>query len=81
MKFLISKTSDENMEDMEEAKQEEYIQEVIKGEPEVVKGWFIEINTLQELLNLQTRFKHELIITTGFGTDMPEIEIYDTWRE
>lgn len=81
MKFLISKTSSENMEDMEEAKQEEYVQEIIKGHPKVVKGWFIEINTLQELLNLKTRFKQDLIITTRSGTDIPEIEIYDTWRE
>lgn len=81
MKFLISRTSNRNMEDIEEARKEDYVEEIIKGKPKVVEGWFIEINTLQELLNLKTRFNEELIITTRYGTDIPEIEIYDDYRE
>lgn len=38
-------------------------------------GWFIEINTLEELVGLQKQLGIELILKDG------EIEIYDDYRE
>lgn len=41
--------------------------------------WYIEINTLDELLALVNRAQEEIIIMErGYGY---EIEIYDGWRE
>lgn len=47
------------------------------------KCTYIQINSLEELLELQKVLGHELIISsTGFGeTEIKTIEIYDTYRE
>lgn len=42
-------------------------------------GWFIELNTLEELIELMNQVEDELIITSE--DDMLTIEIYDYYRE
>ena len=44
----------------------------------IVKHWEVDINTLEELLELQTEVNNPLIISSG---DMLEIEIYDDYGE
>ena len=48
------------------------------GKIRIIKHWEVDINTLEELLELETEVTHPLII---FSDDMREIEIYDDWRE
>lgn len=48
------------------------------GKTKIVKHWEIDINTLEELIELETEVDHLLIISSG---DLPEIEIYDKYRE
>lgn len=45
-------------------------------------GWFIEINTLEELLDFKDRCKDEIIIKNDYGNkSIRAIEIYDDYRE
>lgn len=45
------------------------------------KGWFIDINSLDELLAFQEKYGR-LVIESMFGSmDTVEIEIYDSYRE
>lgn len=43
--------------------------------------WFVEINTMEELINLKNEVKEELVIRNAWESDMPAIEIYDDYRE
>lgn len=50
--------------------------------PNGAEGYFIEINSIEELLELQKEVRSELIIT--YATDnesIPAIEIYNSYRE
>jgi dissimilatory sulfite reductase (desulfoviridin) alpha/beta subunit len=47
--------------------------EMIKGEPR----WFIEVNTIQDILDLAKKYKASIIIHRSG----PELEIYDGYRE
>lgn len=51
----------------------------VYGVRKLVERNFIEINNLDELIELSKDVKHELIISTHY--DIPEIEIYDDYRE
>jgi len=45
-------------------------------------GWFIKINTLEELMKFKEKYGEELVITTAtFNYKIPCIEIYDFYRE
>ena len=44
----------------------------------IVNHWGVDINTLEELLELQKEVEHPLIVSYD---DTLEIEIYDDWRE
>ena len=48
------------------------------GKIRIVKHWEVDINTLEELLELETEVTNPLIISSD---GMPEIEIYDDYRE
>ena len=48
------------------------------GKIRIVKHWEVDINTLEELFELETEVANSLIISSG---GMPEIEIYDGYRE
>ena len=48
------------------------------GKIRIVKHWEVGINTLEDLLELETEVTSPLIISSG---GMPEIEIYDDYRE
>lgn len=45
-------------------------------------GYFIEINTIEELMSLKQEIGHELILTEAqFNKNIPCLEIYNGWRE
>ncbi len=48
------------------------------GKIRIIKHWEVDINTLEELLELETEVEHPLIISSD---DSLEIEIYDDYRE
>ena len=48
------------------------------GKIRIIKHWEVDINTLEELLELETEVASPLIISSG---DSLEIEIYDDYRE
>ena len=41
----------------------------------------VELNGLEDLVGLQNKVGCELIVTTHMFTKLPEIEIYNGWRE
>ena len=43
--------------------------------------WGIEINTLEELMEFQKDVGSDLILITYAHSEIPEIEIYDDYRE
>lgn len=50
--------------------------------PNGAEGTFIEINSIEELLELQKEVRSELIITSAtYNESIPAIEIYDDYRE
>lgn len=50
--------------------------------PNEVEGHFIEINSIEELLEFQKKVGSELIITSAFDNEsIPAIEIYNYYRE
>lgn len=48
------------------------------GKIRIVKHWEVDINALEELLELEAEVTNPLIISSD---GMPEIEIYDDYRE
>ena len=48
------------------------------GKIRIIKHWEVDINTLEELLELEAEVNNSLIISSD---DSPEIEIYDCYRE
>ena len=48
------------------------------GKIRIIKHWEVDINTLEELLELETEVDNPLIISSD---GMREIEIYDSYRE
>lgn len=50
--------------------------------PNGVEGRFIEINSIEELLEFKKKVGNELIITSSLNNEsIPAIEIYDDYRE
>lgn len=50
--------------------------------PNGAEGHFIEINSIEELLEFQKKVGSELIITSSFNNEsIPAIEIYNYYRE
>ena len=50
--------------------------------PNVAEGYFIEINSIEELLELQKEVRSELIITSAADNEsILAIEIYNNYRE
>ena len=50
--------------------------------PNGAEGHFIEINSIEELLEFQKKVGSELIITSSFNNEsIPAIEIYNDYRE
>lgn len=45
-------------------------------------GWFLEIDTLQELIGFMKKVDEDIVIhKNDWNHDILELEIYDTWRE
>lgn len=84
MRFRIGRSSDPiiNFNETPPCKNAVIIEEqdmiAVSGKILHRKHWEVDINTIDELLELQTEVSHPLIISSD---DSPEIEIYDDWRE
>lgn len=74
MEFIISRTSHRTLWQNEVPPCEGAYQ---KHPSEIT--WYIIINSLEELLSLEERVGHDLVL--GWYGPVPTIEIYDTWRE
>ena len=87
MKFLISRASisyDEDAAPCEKAIKEKYvvINSTTNYKMEEKEGWFIEINTLEQLLEFQNRYDDLIIIKRDdLNKDLIEIKIYDSYAE
>jgi len=82
MKFRIKRTS--NFDGEEKPCEKAYGGEHLGGRANDVRVWYIDINTLDELIALRDEVENELIVGTAYEkelNDMPEIEIYDDYRE
>lgn len=53
-------------------------QVMVREKVRYIPHWEVDINTLEELLELQKEVEHPLIVSYD---DTLEIEIYDDWRE
>ena len=82
MKFRIKRTS--NWGGEEKPCEKAYGGKHLGGRADDVRVWYIDINTLDELIALRDEVENELIVGTANEkelNDMPEIEIYDDYRE
>lgn len=82
MKFRIKRTS--NWDGEEKPCENAYGGEHLGGRADDVRVWYIDINTLDELIALRNEVENELIIDTTWEKELngiPEIEIYDDYRE
>jgi hypothetical protein len=80
MKYVVTRTSDfwgENPQCPNAQK------EIVQKDGELVEAYTIELNTLEELCNLSKEVGNPIIVFTksGWGFDIPELEIYDDYRE
>lgn len=85
MKFAISRTSIGHMRRGEKP-YEGCTWETLAGHHEQdtpwVRGvWVLEIDTLEDLLALKQAAGYELVLTDEYASGLPEIEIYDNYRE
>ena len=56
--------------------------ELIEKEGELIETYTIDINTMEELLKLIKDVRHPIIVFEhGYGKTLPELEIYDGYRE
>lgn len=81
MKFVLSRTSagDINVDDKKYkvTKTQEYDEWLEK----YIDKYFIEINSLEELMEFQKGYGKIIIMDNRYGGKMKEIEIYDDYRE
>lgn len=81
MKFRVTRTSswsNDNLE-CEEAFQEEVIIDKGTEHERKVMDWFVNIDTLQELVEFINKYEGRVVIITDRLE--PILEIYDDWRE
>ena len=81
MEFVLSRTSsgDVNVDDKKYkvTKTQEYDEWLEK----YIDKYFIEINSLEELMEFQKGYGKIIIMDNRYGGEMKEIEIYDDYRE
>lgn len=83
MKFEISRVSEwHDKSPCEEAYSQEVEFFAYEGEPNPQTVWFIDINTLEELMAFCTKYG-DLVLrpSTWRIADVPSLEIYDDYRE
>lgn len=51
------------------------------GSDKYIKCWYVDINSLQELLDFEKKYGDIIITTSLFDNKTPVIEIYDYYRE
>lgn len=80
MKFIVHRTSEyRDIQPCVGAEFEEYKVRSYLGEERIIKNFFVNINTLEELLNFME--KHgRIVLDKNFDGEL-SLEIYDTWRE
>ena len=86
MKFKVRRTSewDVDVQPCKEAHQETFVSIDLRGK--IARdfdaiGWFIEINTLEELLKFREKYG-DLVLTKHYlNPEIVEVEIYDDYRE
>jgi hypothetical protein len=83
VKFEISKTS-ESTADASAPCSRAYLE--VEERPDKViyqiNHWFVDLNTLEDLLKLIDEVEQEIIVNGGLDSILnPSIEIYDTYRE
>lgn len=87
MKFIIYRTSDHfNYKDIKKLnidlnKYRASIESIIDRFGDECKYAVIEINTLENLIELNKDYGNIILHKPDFVKGMREIEIYDTWRE
>ena len=87
MKFIVYRTSSNfNMEDLTElniniTKYNVSIETIIDRFGNKCKNAIIEINTLEDLIELNNDYGAIIIHMPYFNKEFKEIEIYDDWRE
>lgn len=83
MKFKVTRTSIWN-DEISPCKEANRINErgyIQREFPNDSIGWFIEINSLEELMNFKNRYGDIVITNCWENQNITEIEIYDTYRE
>lgn len=83
MKFVLSRTSAEDVGDIKIDDKKYKIIKVkryLRWIDKYVDKLFIEINSLEELMEFQKDYG-DIVITDESGGEMKEIEIYDDYRE
>lgn len=80
MKYVVTRTSDwwdENPQCPNAQK------EMVQKDGKLVEAYTIALNTLEELNNLSKEVNSPIIVfaNSGWGFDIPELEIYDGHRE
>ena len=78
MKIKIRRTS---VWDDEKPCQEAYKEKYVSDNGNKYIGWFIDINSLDELLELKEKYGDIIITNNILNQDRLELEIYDTLRE
>jgi hypothetical protein len=88
MKFQITRSSsgDGDEKPCEEAFKDTYlakgyVTENWEVEDTNVEDWFVEINSLKELIEFEEKYGAIIIGTAFYNDDILEIEIYDSHRE
>lgn len=90
MKFKVSRTSiRDDRKPCEEAVKQTYTRvevgtlgRYIQREfPNDAVGWFVEINTLDELLHFQQKYGDIILTKDYYNPEVLELEIYDDYRE
>lgn len=80
MKFKVERTSMKNM--VLKPCKEAYEGNILWiGINEYLKCWYIDINSLEELLKFEEKYGEIIITTSIFDNKTPTIEIYDYYRE
>lgn len=83
MKFIITRTSTEHGSERpcEEATEQILVKDKHWDVDRSAELWAIDISTIEELMTLEQKYGELIITRCTFDKNLPEIEIYDSWRE
>lgn len=84
MKLLICRTTTEEIsveQPCEEAYKDKFIKTDFWGKVSEVETWFIDINSIEELIALEDKYGELVICHCMYNKEVIKIEIYDDYRE